>query len=206
MRVPYRLALGTTLAAVLLTSCGLTPIYSGGERGTAGAMLGAVEVSAIPDRAGFLMRQALLQRLRPGGQAKYRLDVRLSDQIDGYGIRGDNSIARERRTLRARYQLVDLATSNILLDATAGSDEGIDAVSSDFAVVAAETTALERLSTIVAEQIVARIALATRTGFPGPRAQPGSGGVSAQPNGQPPRVTVPGGGFTPEAAPRPPQR
>ena len=50
----------------------------------------------------------------------------------------------------------------VLLDATAGSDVGIDVVSSEYATIAAENTALERLSGIVADQIVARIALYAR--------------------------------------------
>ena len=44
------------------------------------------------------------------------------------------------------------------LDATAGSDAGIDAVNSEYATIAAENTALERLAGIVADQIVARVA------------------------------------------------
>ncbi len=47
----------------------------------------------------------------------------------------------------------------MLLDATAGSDAGIDVVSSEYATVAAEQTALERLAVEVADQIVSRIAL-----------------------------------------------
>jgi LPS-assembly lipoprotein len=46
-----------------------------------------------------------------------------------------------------------------VLDATAGSDAGIDVVSSEYATIAAEQSALERLSGIVADRIVARIAL-----------------------------------------------
>uniref|UniRef100_UPI003B3A9AC1 LPS assembly lipoprotein LptE n=1 Tax=Sphingomonas sp. TaxID=28214 RepID=UPI003B3A9AC1 len=66
---------------------------------------------------------------------------------------------RERRTLRARYRLVEAATGTVVLDATAGSDAGIDVVSSEYATVAAEQTALERLSSAIADQIVARVAL-----------------------------------------------
>jgi LPS-assembly lipoprotein len=81
------------------------------------------------------------------------------DDISGFGIRGDRSVTRERRTLRARYRLVQASSGLVLLDATAGSDAGIDVVSSPYATVAAEQTALERLSRVVADQIVARLAL-----------------------------------------------
>jgi LPS-assembly lipoprotein len=45
-----------------------------------------------------------------------------------------------------------------VLDATAGSDAGIDVVGSEYATIAAEKSALERLSGIVADQIVNRVA------------------------------------------------
>ena len=50
------------------------------------------------------------------------------------------------------------ATGLVVLDATAGSDAGIDIVSSEYATVAAEQTALDNLSSILADQIVARLA------------------------------------------------
>ena len=54
-----------------------------------------------------------------------------------------------------------------MLDATAGSDAGIDVVSSEYATVAAEQTALERLSRELADQIVTRVAVyASRGGTP----------------------------------------
>ena len=118
-----------------------------------------VEIAPISDRSGFLVRQALIDRFgKATASPIFRLEVELDDQILAFGVRGDNSAARERRTLRARYRLVDSATNAVLVDATAGSDAGIDRVSSNYAVVAAETTALERLSIEIARQITAGIA------------------------------------------------
>jgi LPS-assembly lipoprotein len=88
--------------------------------------------------------------------------VLLDDKLEGLGLISDDTIGRERRTLRARYQLVDLASGEIVLDASAGSDAGIDVVSSEYATIAAEDTALENLSNDVADRIVARLALALR--------------------------------------------
>ncbi len=154
-----RLAL---LLLLLPAACQLAPVYSGGDSGPAQALLGAVEVSDIPDKRGFLVREQLLRRLNQQQPARYRLDVALDDRIEGFGVRGDNSIIRERRTLRARYRLVDLATDAVVLDTTASTDAGIDVVSSEYAVVAAEETALARLATDIADQIVARLALLGR--------------------------------------------
>jgi LPS-assembly lipoprotein len=159
------------LLALLLTGCGLHPLYSGGGSGQVAQTLRAVSLGPIAGRAGWLVRTALEDRLRGaqgGAPARYRLDIVLDDDITGFGIRSDDAVTRERRTLRARYQLVELDKGTVVLDATAGSDVGIDVVSSEYATVAAERTALERLSREVADQIVTRVALyASRTGGAG---------------------------------------
>ena len=152
-----------TASMLLLTGCGLRPLYTGGGSGQVAQTIRSVDVAPIGGRAGWLVRTALEDRLGAGSGegARYRLEVELDDQITGLGIRTDDSVTRERRTLRARYRLVDAAVGTVLLDATAGSDAGIDVVSSEYATVAAEQTALERLSKEVADQIVARVALYT---------------------------------------------
>ena len=144
---------------LLLTACGLRPLYGGGSSGPVAQALRGVEVAPIEGRAGWLVRTALEDRLDARGAPRYRLVVELDDQITGFGIRRDNAVTRERRSLRARYRLVDAGRGTVLLDATAGSDAGVDVVSSEYATVAAEQTALERLAVEVADQIVARIGL-----------------------------------------------
>lgn len=146
--------------ALLLTGCTLRPLYGGGGSGEVAQTLRSVAVAPIDGRAGWLVRTALQDRLGASeATARYRIEVELDDDITGFGIRSDNAVTRERRTLRARYRLVDAAVGTVVLDATAGSDAGIDVVGSEYATVAAEETALERLSTEVADQIVSRVAL-----------------------------------------------
>ncbi|MFA6116519.1 MAG: LPS assembly lipoprotein LptE [Sphingomonas sp.] len=155
--------------ALMLSGCGLHPLYSGGASGAVATTLTRVEVGPIEGKAGWLMTNALNDRLQTSGTPLYRLEIKLDDKIIGLGVRRDDSVSRERRSLRARYQLVDLSKGTVLLDATAGSDAGIDVVNSEYATIAAENTALERLSDIVADQIVARVALyAQRTAAPAP--------------------------------------
>lgn len=154
------------LGALLLGGCGLHPLYRGGSGGPVARTLAAVEIGPIAGKSGWLVRTALIDRLGAAGHARprYRLEVELDDAILGFGVRADNAVTRERRTLRARYRLVDATQGTLLLDATAGSDVGIDVVTSEYAVIAAEQTALERLSGEIADQIVARVALyASRT-------------------------------------------
>ncbi|MCK9541356.1 MAG: LPS assembly lipoprotein LptE [Novosphingobium sp.] len=151
---------------LMLAACGLQPMYAGGGSGAVAQGLASVQVSAIEGKAGWLVRNALVDRLGAANtqdeHARYRLDVRLDDRLEGLALLSDVTIGRERRTLRARYQLVDLASGAIVLDATAGSDAGIDVVSSEYATIAAENTALENLSRDVASKIVTSLALKLR--------------------------------------------
>lgn len=149
-----------------LPACGLQPMYAGGSSGAVAQGLAGIKVMPIEGQAGWLVRNALQDRLQESGSdgsgARYLLEIRLDDNLEGFGLLSDDTISRERRTLRARYQLVDAGTGDIILDATAGSDAGIDVVSSEYATIAAEQTALENLAREVADRIVTRLALQLR--------------------------------------------
>jgi LPS-assembly lipoprotein len=150
------------LAALLaLSACGLSPMYADGARSGAAQSLAAVDIPAIQGRGGWLVKNALEARLGVAGQAtqRFRLDVRLDDSLEALGVLNDDTISRERRILRARYQLIDLTTGAVLLDTTAGSDAGIDVVSSEYATIAAEQKALENLALAVADRMATQIAL-----------------------------------------------
>ena len=149
------------LALLGLSGCGLRPLYAGGSDSPVASTLGTVTVAPIGNgQPGWLMHNKLVDRLgEGGGTSAYRLDVTLDDNITSYGVRSDEAATQERRTLRARFQLIDLRNGMVVLDDTAGSDASIDIVSSEYATVAAEQTSLENLSDVVADQIVARLAL-----------------------------------------------
>ena len=151
-------------ASLLLGGCGLRPLYANGSKGAVAQVLADVDVAPIEGHNGWLVRNALRYRLQAtqgghGAGQRLRLDVRLEDSITGLGVRSDDAVTRERRTLRARYQLVDAASGEVLLDATAAQDGGIDVVGSEYSTIAAESTTLERLASGIADQIVARLAV-----------------------------------------------
>ena len=152
------------LLVMMLPACGLQPLYSGGSKGAVAATLGTISVVAIEGKNGWLMRNALNDRLgtQNNVSSQFRLVVTLDDRISGFGVRADDTVTRERRTLRARYQLISTATGETVLDATAGSDAGIDVVSSEYATIAGENSALENLTQKVADQIVTRLSIYAR--------------------------------------------
>lgn len=153
------------VACLALTACGLSPMYASGTGAATAQGMAAVDIPAIQGRGGWLVKNALEARLGVGGKTapEYRLDVRLDDSLEALGVLNDDTISRERRILRARYQLVELATGAILLDATAGSDAGIDVVSSEYATIAAEQKALENLALDVADRMATQVAVTLRS-------------------------------------------
>lgn len=153
--------LAPLLLAIALTGCGLHPLYSDGAHGTVGQFLDQVDVAGIDGKAGWLMRNALIDRIGAvaPASARYRLQVELDDKITGFGVQTNGIVTRERRALRSRFRLVEAQSGVVVLDATAGSDESVDVVGSEYATVAAENSALERLTQVVADKIVARVAL-----------------------------------------------
>lgn len=97
--------LAALISAFALTACALQPMYAGGGSGAVAQGLAAIEIPAIEGRSGWLIRNALKDRFGAGGSAspRYRLDVRLDEKLEGLGVLGNDSVARERLTLRARY-------------------------------------------------------------------------------------------------------
>ncbi|MGL4541593.1 MAG: LPS assembly lipoprotein LptE [Polymorphobacter sp.] len=166
MSAARALAAGLLLAAgAVLGSCGLQPVYSGGATGAVAAGLADIAIAPIANRRGYLVGNALREALGPvNANPQFRIEIELEEQILGFGIRDNNTIAAERITLRARYTVKDAGGTTLLL-ATTGSDVSIDnASSSDFATVAAETTAIERLSIVVAQQIAQRLGVFAKSG------------------------------------------
>ena len=65
-----------------LSSCGLRPMYAGGACGAVVGSLSTIQVAPIPERQGWLVRNAVVDRL--GGEARdpaYRLEIELDDDL-----------------------------------------------------------------------------------------------------------------------------
>ena len=139
-------------------AAGLRPMYAGGvARAGRAARCARSRSQPIPGqrRLAGAQRPGRPARRRSSGDAPPTGSRSSSTTISpASAFAATAPTTRERRTLRARYRLVELSTGAVVLDATAGSDAGIDVVSSQYATVAAEQTALERLSEVVADQIV----------------------------------------------------
>ncbi len=172
-------ALATMVLCFSLAACGFKPLYSNANGDRTRAQLAQIRVAPVSDTSGDAyirdyyrqgrttrlgqLFQDGLEREMPGGlDAPYRLQVSIEEQIEGLGIRPDESFTRQRISLIARYELINLTENKPLYKGEAKSEIGVDRVASEYATLAAERAAGARNAQLLVRQITAKLILALR--------------------------------------------
>ena len=143
------------LMPLALAACGFTPVYAPG--GTAAKLQGQVLVQAPGTRDAYLLVQELERQLGRAADPRYGLKLSLTVTPEGLAVTRAGSVTRYNLVGRATYALVDIATET---DVATGTVENFTAYSTTGSTVetrAAERDARERLMTILASQITARL-------------------------------------------------
>jgi LPS-assembly lipoprotein len=156
--------ISTALVALCLgvAGCGYHPLY--GQRATSVSSedLARVYVSGIPDRPGQVLRNDLIQRLNPNGQATRPVDtltVGLSVASTGVSLSRDNTTSRTSITTTAKYTLVDSATGKALFSGTSRATDAYDVLISDYATLVSRDDAVDRAIREVSDDIRTRLAV-----------------------------------------------
>jgi LPS-assembly lipoprotein len=143
--------------------CGFRPLYGtpSGAASAAAVDLASIRLDPIKDRIGQQLRNSLLQRLSPRGEAAdytYVLKVVLNESIGNLGFRKDTFATVANLSLSAQIQLIGNGTS-ILVDSVT-TTVYFDHLGPRYASVAAERDAEERALNQMADDIRNRIAVA----------------------------------------------
>lgn len=149
-------------ALILLAACGFQPLYGEGPRQADPGQLGAVEVAPIADRVGQFTRNLLLDRLNPHGRPdapEYRLDVTLHESSQRLAFQKDATATRALMNLVARYRLTEIASGAVVHESSSRATAAYNIVESNFATIASEKNARERVSRIVADDIALRVSV-----------------------------------------------
>jgi LPS-assembly lipoprotein len=156
------------VAAASAAGCGYRPVY--GERGAATAAgqtasvqesMNQVQIRPIRDRTGQLLRNDLVDRITPNGQAsaaRYVLEVRLDEREQALAVRRDETATRANLQLIARYQMRDTVSGTVLTSGISRATTSYNLVQSEFATQSALRDARRRGAQLVAEDIALRIA------------------------------------------------
>ncbi|MBC2836146.1 LPS assembly lipoprotein LptE [Paragemmobacter straminiformis] len=143
------------LAALPVAACGFTPAYAPGAGGD--RLRGRVAVQAPDSRNEFAFAGRLSARLGQASTAEYTLTYSLRVERVSGGISPANDITRYTLKGEATYTLTENATGTRAAGGTVRNFTSWSATGSTVAGVTAEEAAAERLMTILADDIVARL-------------------------------------------------
>lgn len=148
---------GAVAAATVagLAGCGFSPAYAPG--GAASRLRNAVLVIEPEGRAGYLMTRELEDRLGRASDPRYDLIYAMELTKLPVAITNSNIARRYNLTGEATYALRDRVTGAVVVSGKAENFNSFSAGGSTVAVQAAERAAEERLVTILADQMVARL-------------------------------------------------
>lgn len=139
-----------------LAACGFTPVY--GPVGTGAALRGQVQVQEPSTREGYLLTRQLEDRLGRGGDAaRYALDLSLVTDEEGLAINAAGDITRFNLIGRATYALRDTTTGAILTSGEVENFTAYSATGTTVATLAAQRDSVERLMSILGDQITTRL-------------------------------------------------
>lgn len=149
------------LLALVPAGCGFRPLY--GEGAPASRLAGRVDVGLVEGKAGFDLRERLVNRLGAAETATHRLAVSLTLTSAGTALTQENVTTRFDVRGVAEYVLTPMTggppvDSGIVRSVTGfNAPESVTATA--FAARAAEIDAERRLAITLADQIVQRLAL-----------------------------------------------
>lgn len=154
-----------TLAILTLAGCGFTPIY--GPGGTARGLRGEIAVAPPRDPAGYILVRRLEDRLGRGASPLYALDAEITLDDEGLGITPEQEITRIQVEGTLAYTMTDMATGIVVDRGVVSSFTGYSApvfsvdrnsiAGNSVTVRAAREDAVERLVTILADQLTDRL-------------------------------------------------
>jgi LPS-assembly lipoprotein len=142
-------------AALPLSACGFHPLY--GTQGVVGAgqLFASIYVEPVADRAGYEMRNRLIDLLdssaNPQG-ARYKLKVDLSEDRRAVALQNDASITRYNYLMTADYTLRD-ASGNIVTHGHESTLTAYNIVASPYATLTAAQDAEKRGADDLSERI-----------------------------------------------------
>lgn len=160
-----RALLVVCLLALGPAGCGFRPLYARPDAAAvspASAELAAIRVAGIEDRTGQQLRNALVQRLTPGGEparARYVLTVTVSQSMEGLAAARDGNATIGRMQMVANFKLGEIDSDRALFGGSSRSLATFRMLGPRYGTVAIERDAEERALADLAEDIRSRLAV-----------------------------------------------
>jgi LPS-assembly lipoprotein len=153
----FLLSLG---GALLLTSCGLRPLY-GEASPQVKEGLSAIKISLIEDRSGQLLRNQLLTELTPYGQSQnplYRLHVNLSWTEGSLSFLKDATVSRYEVILTTHFSLHDMKTDAILTQGDIKTTANYNVIDNgDYSTIVSKENACKQAINLAGQELKLRL-------------------------------------------------
>jgi LPS-assembly lipoprotein len=148
------------LTFLILTACGFTPVYN---THSVSSSLNQIEIAAIPNREGQIVRNHLIDRMYVDGypaNPQYQLSVSpIIETIVKIGIDKDDEASRAQLRQQASFRLIDINTQEIVLERTVRTISGYNILAGQFKTFVTEQDAREQALKALAEDIVTQLQL-----------------------------------------------
>lgn len=158
-----RIFLGAAAATPLaLSACGFEPLYGRFGNSSIADDLAGIKVQLIANRSGQILRNHLLDGLTPRGEPArpaYTLRVELIEPLpQDLGITRNETVVRYSYSSVARFLLSDAAGREMLVSEASGLSS-YEVTGSEFATVAGQLNARERVLEEIANEIRSQLAV-----------------------------------------------
>ncbi|WP_245823226.1 LPS assembly lipoprotein LptE [Antarctobacter heliothermus] len=141
------------LSPLALVACGFTPVY--GPQGGGTALQNAILLPQPSNEDTYHFNRRFEERMgRAPAGAPYSLSLRIQTDDQDIGSTSAGNTTRYRLIGRAFFSLVDTATGETRFEGRTNAFTGYSTTGSTVATRAAETDAMERLMTLLADQVI----------------------------------------------------
>ncbi len=143
-------------ALVLISGCGLRPMYGPATEGS-----GAISIGQIDGRIGHRVRQELNRMLSsglPGLEPGATLEIEIDERLIRLPLKVDAGVTRTTLTATANYVLRD-ADALVVSQGSVDSQADFDAANSSYGDIALQSDARERAALALARRLRDRLAL-----------------------------------------------
>ncbi|WP_039018525.1 LPS assembly lipoprotein LptE [Halocynthiibacter namhaensis] len=152
-----RLSLILTVAT--LTGCGFSPALAPGASGA--ALPSRIEVMAPNDRDSFDLTRRLEERLGQPTNTLWELSYTLTTSQESVGITPEQVTTRHNIHGQVNYVLTDLASGTSVLEGKIENFTSYAATGNTVSTLSSQRDAHQRLMFIMADQVYARLLLAS---------------------------------------------
>lgn len=145
--------------SVGLSACGFKPMHAPNSFGVSGINYNDISVRTVKnDKVGFLLKQALRDRIGENTKTRYILSLEPTIGQTGLGRGTEDIASRYDLTINTEFELIDTQSGKIVYTDKVSATSTYGAPLDPYGKIAAENNATEQLAVEAADRLLIRLA------------------------------------------------